>query len=135
MKNRILQRVCVLLTSLSILGLGAPAVSYAGIIGTGAAIEAAQPRADLAGSRTTDLATIRAGFDRQDVSARLSELGVERAAVDARLAALSDQEVHDLAGRMQELPAGGDALAVIGIVFVVLVILEIVGVIDIFKKA
>ena len=31
-------------------------------------------------------------------------------------------------------PAGGDALAVIGIVFVVLVILELVGVIDIFKK-
>ena len=33
------------------------------------------------------------------------------------------------------LPAGGDALAIIGIVFLVLIILEVVGVIDIFKKA
>jgi hypothetical protein len=35
---------------------------------------------------------------------------------------------------MQSVPAGGDALAVIGIVFVILIILELVGVIDIFKK-
>ena len=39
-----------------------------------------------------------------------------------------------LAERMGELPAGGDALAVIGVVFLVLIILELVGVIDIFKK-
>jgi len=35
---------------------------------------------------------------------------------------------------MAGLPAGADALAVIGIVFLVLLILELVGVIDIFKK-
>jgi uncharacterized membrane protein (Fun14 family) len=39
-----------------------------------------------------------------------------------------------LAERMDTLPAGGDALAIIGIVFLVLIILEVVGVIDIFKK-
>jgi len=32
------------------------------------------------------------------------------------------------------MPAGADALAVIGIVFLVLLILEAVGVIDVFKK-
>jgi hypothetical protein len=32
------------------------------------------------------------------------------------------------------LPAGGDALAIIGIVFLVLLILEAVGVLDIFKS-
>jgi uncharacterized membrane protein (Fun14 family) len=35
---------------------------------------------------------------------------------------------------MADMPAGGDALAIIGIVFLVLMILEAVGVIDIFKK-
>jgi hypothetical protein len=35
---------------------------------------------------------------------------------------------------MDQMPAGGDLLAVIGIVFVILLILELVGVIDIFKK-
>ena len=54
--------------------------------------------------------------------------------VEGRLDALSDAEVATLAGQIGEAPAGGDALAVIGIVFVVLIILELVGVIDIFKK-
>jgi hypothetical protein len=37
---------------------------------------------------------------------------------------------------MQEAPAGGDALlAIIGLTFVVLLILELVGIIDIFKRA
>jgi len=31
-------------------------------------------------------------------------------------------------------PAGGDVIAIIGVVFLVLIILEVVGVIDIFKK-
>jgi hypothetical protein len=35
---------------------------------------------------------------------------------------------------MEQMPAGGDALAIIGIVFLVLLILEAVGVTDIFKK-
>jgi len=43
--------------------------------------------------------------------------------------------LRTLADRMAQAPAGGDALAVVGIVFVVLIILELVGVIDIFKKA
>jgi len=47
----------------------------------------------------------------------------------------ADFELRSLADRMEQMPAGGDALAVIGIVFVVLIILELVGVIDIFKKA
>jgi hypothetical protein len=43
-------------------------------------------------------------------------------------------ELRSLAGQMSGMPAGGDALAVIGIVFIVLLILELTGVIDIFKK-
>jgi uncharacterized membrane protein (Fun14 family) len=39
-----------------------------------------------------------------------------------------------LAGQVAEAPAGASALAVIGVVFLVLLILEAVGVIDIFKK-
>jgi hypothetical protein len=47
---------------------------------------------------------------------------------------LSDQELHQLAVDMRNAPAGGDALALIGAVFVILLILELVGVIDVFKK-
>ena len=64
----------------------------------------------------------------------MQALGVDPAAVDARVARLTDSELQSLADRMQQMPAGGDALAIIGIVFLVLLILELVGVIDIFKK-
>ena len=37
-------------------------------------------------------------------------------------------------GALRSAPAGGDILALIGAVFVVLLVLELTGVIDIFKK-
>ena len=55
--------------------------------------------------------------------------------VEARLARLTDFELSTLADRIDQAPAAGaDILAVIGVVFVVLLILEAVGVIDVFKK-
>lgn len=127
MTNPIFQRLCAFIASFSILSLGAPAVSYAGLIDTATVVEASQ--------RSADLATIRAGLAREDVRAQLVSYGVDEQVVDARLAALTDAELHDLAGRIDQMPAGGDLLAVIGIVFIVLLILELTGVIDIFKKA
>jgi hypothetical protein len=96
------------------------------VVGTADAIAARQ--AD--GAR----AFVDATLARADVRAQLEGLGVDPAAVAGRLEALSDHEIATLAGQIREAPAGGDALAVIGIVFVVLIILELVGVIDIFKK-
>jgi hypothetical protein len=59
---------------------------------------------------------------------------VDAAAIDQRVASLDDSELAALARQMQDAPAGGDVFALIGVVFVVLLILELVGVIDIFKK-
>jgi hypothetical protein len=64
----------------------------------------------------------------------MQEMGVAPSVVDTRLASLSDRELHQMAMDMERAPAGGDALAIIGIVFLVLLILEVVGVIDIFKR-
>jgi hypothetical protein len=126
MKNWLFQRVCAFVLSLSILSLGSPAVSYAGLIDTVAVVDVDQ--------RQADLATVRAGLERADVRERFVALGVDPLVVDSRVAALTDSELHDLAGRMEQMPAGGDVLAVIGVVFLILLILELVGVIDIFKK-
>jgi hypothetical protein len=100
--------------------------ALAGVVGTADAVAAA--RSD------NPRATVDATLARADVRAKLLELGVDPLALEGRLAALSDQEVASLADRIESAPAGGDALAVIGIVFLVLIILELVGVIDIFKK-
>jgi hypothetical protein len=52
------------------------------------------------------------------------------------VASLTDQELADVARNLDTLPAGGDGVVVVlGIVFIVLLILEWTGVIDIFKRA
>jgi hypothetical protein len=111
---------------LAVFNLGSPLVAHAELVGTMTAVEA--------GTRADDLATVGAALARQEVRDQMAALGVNPADIDTRVARLTDSELRTLADRMGEMPAGGDALAVIGIVFVVLVILELVGVIDIFKK-
>jgi hypothetical protein len=74
--------------------------------------------------------TILAG---EAVATQLKAWGVAPEAVSARLAALSDVEVQQLATSMESDPAGG-ILALIGLVFVVLLILELTGVTHIFTK-
>jgi hypothetical protein len=119
-------RFIVWLVCVAVLNLSSPLVAQAGIVGTLQAVEA--------GSRAADLATVDAALARDDVRAQFVALGMAPEHVEARVAALTDAELRTLAGQMADLPAGGDALAVIGIVFLVLLILEAVGVIDIFKK-
>jgi hypothetical protein len=121
-----LQRACVALVSVSFLALGMQMPAVASVIGTAEAIAAS--------SQTDSLATVRAAVSRDDVRARLAELGVDAVQLDGRLAALSEAELDMLADGLDEAPAGAGALEVIGIVFLVLLILELTGVIDIFKK-
>lgn len=84
--------------------------------------------------REAAIARIDAVLARDEVRKSLEHYGVDPAAATARVAALTDQELQTLATDLESLPAGGDLLAVVGIVFLVLLILELVGVIDIFKK-
>jgi len=86
------------------------------------------------GQRTHDLATVSAVMARQDVRAKFEALGVSPVDVEQRLANLTDAELRTLAAKIEQQPAGGDFWTVLGITFLVLLILELVGVIDIFKK-
>jgi len=121
------RRACVAVTSLSLLSLGMQAPAFAGIVGTADAVSATQ-QLDHRG-------TVQGVLARADVREQMLALGVDPAEVDGRIAALTDAELATLATRIDSAPAGGDALVVVGIVFVVLMILEFTGVIDIFKKA
>jgi hypothetical protein len=71
---------------------------------------------------------------RQDVANQLEQLGVSAEMVSERVDAMTDAELQAFATRLDQAPAGGDGFALVGVVFVVLMILEFVGVIDIFKK-
>lgn len=124
--RQFLQKTIVYTLIASLLSMASPALVQAEIIGTLSAIEASQ--------RDANLAKINDVLAREEVREKMRAYGVDEAQVEARLASLTDQELSTLAQEMENMPAAGGALEVVGIVFIVLLILEAVGVIDIFKK-
>jgi len=115
----------VSILSVAIINMGLVGAASAAIVDTGTLV---------APSRDADLSAVRAQLDRVDVRAQMEKMGVDASAIDSRVASLNDRELHQLATDMKGAPAGGDILALVGAVFIVLLILELVGVIDIFKK-
>jgi hypothetical protein len=85
-------------------------------------------------ARAQQEAQVRDALAREDVSRMMVEMGVDPADVDSRIASLSDAELAELHGQVEQLPAGG-VLAVLGVVLIVLIVLELTGAIDIFKRA
>lgn len=77
-------------------------------------------------------ATVMTDLARAEVQDQLMAWGVSAEQAVERLDHLSDAELLAFAAQVEDLPAGGIAGA-LGIVFVVLLVLELVGVIDIFK--
>jgi len=121
-----IKRTVVLGVTVSMLSLGLATQVSAAVIGTGDVIQVEQ-RAEL-------LSRVDQFLIREDVSNRLAGLGVDAAEARLRAQAMTNEELAVLAQDIDRLPAGAGLLAVIGAVFVVLIILEIVGVIDIFKR-
>jgi hypothetical protein len=101
-------------------------VARAGVIGTQQYFSSVD--------RAATIEHIDSVLARAEVRSELERLGVDPAAAQARVAALTDQELETLSTNLDRMPAGGAILGVLGVVFLVLLILELVGVIDIFKK-
>lgn len=116
----------VRLVSVAIVAMGFMQVSAAGMIGTGQLVDGEARAASIDG--------IERLLARADVAAELETLGVDPAVISERLRGLSTAELLALEGRLHSETAGGDALGIIGAVFLVLLILELVGVTDIFKS-
>lgn len=101
--------------------------SHAGVISTGSALQL-QARDHQITRVTTFLA-------REDVHKALIARGVNPTDAAQRIDSLSDSELEHLAARIDELPAGGTGvIEVIGIVAVVLIVLELLGVTDVFTR-
>lgn len=118
--------VVVPLVSVALVGAGFSSAVSASVIGTQQAMSAE--------ARAATESEVRSSLARDDVRQAMLRLGADPSEADARVASLSDAELLRLQGQLDRLPAGGDALAVIGIVFVVLLILELTGVTNIFNR-
>ena len=115
------RRFIASLLVVSMTGLGLPPPSHAAIVGTDAALAVAQ---------RDRVATL---LGRADVRAQLEAHGVRPADVQARVAALTDAEVAQLAGQLDRLPAGGEGIiGALVIVFLVLLITDLLGLTKVF---
>lgn len=85
-------------------------------------------------SRAEMVATVEGFIADEQVAAQLEAWGVPADMVAARIAAMSDTELQQLANRMQEAPAGGNVLPVLGAVFAILLVLELLGITNIIGR-
>lgn len=81
---------------------------------------------------SVDRALLAEMIDREGVTQQMLALGVEPEAAKARVAAMTDEEIRQLNQHLAEMPAGGDALGVLLLLFVVFVITDMLGATDIF---
>ena len=125
MKTSIFQHVVTRLMAVAIISMGFVQVSAAGVIGTQQMVNSE--------ARLDQLARMESLLARQDVAGQLALYGVAPEMVMERVQNLTSAELMELEGKINQQVAGGDIVGLVGAVFIVLLVLELVGVIDIFK--
>lgn len=84
----------------------------------------------------SDRERVLAFLQRADVRKQIVALGVEPAEAAARVATLSDVQVREIAGKIDQLPAGQSVVAaVLGailVIFLVLLVTDLLGLTDVF---
>jgi hypothetical protein len=119
------KRIIAVVSCALLLGTGLPVPAHAALVSSEQLLEGPS------GARQT----ISAFLARAQVQRELAARGVDPAQVQARVAALSDDQARELASRIDKLPAGGDAgdvLAFLLVIFVILLITDILGLTKVF---
>ncbi len=116
--KKLFQRLVSYALMFSLAGL--PFTAQAGLIATDEVAAPAQVQADRA--------KVHDFLARADVQQQLQEQGLTREAAQARVDALTEAEVQQVAGRIDALPAGGTtgAAAVIGITLLVILVTYVI---------
>ena len=71
-------------------------------------------------------------LNRVEVQEQLLSMGVSTAELENRVNQMTQQEIAQLNQQINELPAGGDILGIIVLIFIVFVITDVIGATDIF---
>jgi hypothetical protein len=89
-----------------------------------------------AGDGAADRARVLAFLARADVREQIVALGVDPDEAAARVAALDDAQVREIAGQLDRLPAGQSAIGIIVgailIIFLVLLVTDLLGLTNVF---
>jgi hypothetical protein len=103
---------------------GFPLSAHASIITTDQMITAE--------AASSNRVTVNTFLLRDDVRQALQSQGISPLAATERVNAMSDVEVAQLAGRVDQAPAGGEVLGLIFTVFIVLLVTDILGFTKVF---
>ncbi len=104
--------------------MGLPLTAQAGIVSTDEVLSSA--------AQTSSRERVTTFLSRADVRQTLQDQGVNGDAALERVQAMSDTEVAQLAGRIDQAPAGGDILGVLFTIFIVLLVTDILGLTKVF---
>ena len=81
--------------------------------------------------------SINTFLDRSEIQKYLVDWGVSPEEAKARIDSLTDEEIENIASRIDRLPAGGDGLGtIVGaalLIFIILLITDILGFTDVFS--
>jgi hypothetical protein len=80
-------------------------------------------------------ANLESFLAKQEVQDKLAALGVSNDTLKQRMASLSDEEIAQINQKIDEMPAGADVGAIIGVlafIFVLLLITDILGLTKVF---
>lgn len=97
--------------------IGLPFTVQAGMIGTDEVIAQSQDQSDRN--------KVRDFMARAEVQQQLQDHGIGLQAAQARVSALTDLEVQQIAGKIDAIPAGADGGATVAIVLAVIVLIYI----------
>lgn len=112
------------------------------ILSTALLVNAAPVQAAMVGtdsllvqqSQAAQLTEVQAYMAREDVQDQMKALGVDPATAATRVAAMTTSELSQVQQHIKDMPAGGSALGVVLTVFLILILLELVGAINIFSR-
>jgi hypothetical protein len=126
MKNLIKKIIAVGMV-FQILGVGVPQVANAVIISTQQVLEQDE--------RNERIERIDRVFAQDELRKQFVALGVDPDEARLRVASLTDSQLDQIEAGIGAMPAGGESVIwIIGAVFIVLLVLEILGVTNIFTR-
>jgi hypothetical protein len=136
MRMRIFKKVgAIAMAVLMVMNVAPIGLAQAKMVTTDQVLEHADP--------ASDRERVESFILRDDVQKQLVLLGINSEEAASRVASLSNEEIQQIAGRLDELPAGEGGVGVIVgailIIFLVLLITDLLGLTDVFpfvnKKA
>lgn len=117
-------RVTARIVMLCMLTMVVPSSAWAGMVGTEQTVNSALAEQGRA--------KIIAAIEREDVAAQLQARGVTVQEAKARVSSLTDEEVLQVSDKMDQLPAGGEILGLLFMIFIILLVTDILGFTKVF---